>query len=97
MRTHASPVESELAALRAEVERVDEAIVALVAERVRLAQRIGVAKRAAGSPTLDPAREAAVVRRNAELARDHGLPADEVREIFWRVIGLCRRAQVDAP
>ncbi|MBX6366066.1 MAG: chorismate mutase, partial [Gemmatimonadetes bacterium] len=58
-------------------------------------QRIGAANRAAGLPTLDPAREAAVVRRAGALAREHGLEAEAVRGIFWHLIGLSRRAQAE--
>ena len=40
-------------------------LVALIARRTELARRTGEAKRAAGKPTLDPAREAVVIRRAA--------------------------------
>ena len=86
------PAES-LAALRDDIERVDARLVALIAERVRLARAVGDAKRALGRPTIDPAREAAVVRHAGELARDAGLDEGEVREVFWRLIALSRRAQ----
>jgi chorismate mutase len=83
----------ELARLRAEIERVDRELIALIAERVQLARRTAAAKRAAGSPILDPAREATVVRRAAALARSAGVAEEEVREIFWHLVGLSRRAQ----
>lgn len=83
-----------LAHLRAEIERVDTAIIALLAERVSLARAVGESKRAAGMQTLDHAREAAVVRRAVELGRDAGLDEEEVRSVFWRVIGMSRRAQM---
>lgn len=82
-----------LAALREQLERVDRELVRLMAERVRLAREIGAAKRDAGMPTLDPAREAAVVRRAAALAREHDLDEEEVRAVFWKLIGGARRAQ----
>ncbi|GLC23628.1 chorismate mutase [Roseisolibacter agri] len=83
-----------LARLRQEIEAVDAQLVALVAARTRLAADIGAAKRALGRPTLDPVREAAVVRRAAELARDAGLADEEaVRAIFWQLMALARRAQ----
>jgi chorismate mutase len=83
-----------LARLRHEIETVDAQLVALVAARTRLAADIGAAKRALGRPTLDPVREAAVVRRAAELARDAGLADEEaVRAIFWQLMALARRAQ----
>jgi chorismate mutase / prephenate dehydratase len=83
------------AALRAEIERIDRALIGLIAERVTVARRVGAAKRAAGLPTLDPAREAAVVRRAGELAREAGLADEDVRYIFWHLIGLSRRAQME--
>jgi chorismate mutase/prephenate dehydrogenase len=81
--------------VRAEIERIDRAMIALIAERVRLAREVGVAKRARGLPILDPAREAAVVRRAGSLAREAGLPDDDVRYIYWHLIGLSRRAQME--
>ena len=59
---------------------------------------LGVAlrdKKVAGLPTLDPAREAEVIRRAAALAREVGLSDEKVRDIFWHVIGLSRAVQVD--
>ncbi len=88
--------EAELLHIRQEIERVDHALIALIAERVSLAERVGVAKRALGLPVLDPAREAAVVRRAGTVARDAGLQDEDVRYIFWHLIGLSRRAQMEA-
>jgi chorismate mutase len=89
-----SPAPStELSRLRSEIERVDRDLVALIAERVRLAREIGAAKRESGQPTLDPAREAEVVRRAGTLAREAGLPDERVREIFWQLISLAREVQ----
>jgi chorismate mutase len=85
----------ELAWLRAEIERVDRELVAQLAERVALAGRIGAAKRALGLPTLDPPREAFIVRRAGEAAREAGLPDEDVRYLFWHVIGMSRRAQME--
>jgi chorismate mutase len=86
---------ADLMRLREEIERIDRELIRLIGERVRLARSVGVAKRAADLPTLDPAREAAVVRRAAALARESGLDDDDVRYIFWHLIGLARRAQLE--
>jgi len=85
----------ELAWLRTEIERVDRALVALITERVELAGRIGAAKRALGLPTLDPPREAFVVRRAGELAREAGIPDEDVRYLFWHLIAMSRRVQME--
>jgi Chorismate mutase len=86
----------ELASCRARIGEVDSDIVALLAERVALAKRTSALKRAASLPLLDPRREAEVIRRAGELAREHGLDAEPVRQIFWQIIGLSRRAQESA-
>lgn len=90
-----SAPEAELLRLRAEIERVDRTLIARIAERVALARQVGAAKRALGMPTLDPAREAAVVRRAGMLAREAGLADEDVRYLFWHLIGLSRRAQME--
>ena len=83
----------ELLALRAEIERVDEAIVFLIDQRMRLARRVGELKRSVGLGVLDSRREAAVVDRAGALARDRGLDGDAVRDVFWRLIEMARGAQ----
>jgi chorismate mutase len=82
---------TELAQCRGEIEDLDRRLVALLAERVTLGRRT------AGLPILDPQREAEVIRRAVGNARAHGLPIEAVREIFWHVVGLSRRAQEGAP
>jgi chorismate mutase len=65
--------ESErLEALRKRIMEVDEALVDLIEERKALVLAVGRLKAAAGLPVLDPSREAAVVRRAAEMARARG-------------------------
>lgn len=80
---------------RQEIESLDRELVALLARRVAVSKEIGNAKKAAGLPTLDPAREAEVIRRAAGMAREAGLNDEKVRDIFWHVIGLSRAVQVD--
>ena len=41
-------------------------------------------------------REAEVIRRAGERAREHGLVIEGVRQIFWQIIALSRRAQETA-
>jgi chorismate mutase len=86
---------AELAEARASIERIDREIVERIVERVALARRVGPLKRALGMPLLDPPREAAVVRRAALLAREAGVAGEEVRALFWQLVGLCRRAQTE--
>lgn len=96
-----SPPKSRDAALdalgrcRQQIEGLDRDLVSLLAKRVALSKEIGAMKKVAGLPTLDPAREAEVIRRAASMAREVGLSDEKVRDIFWHVIGLSRAVQVD--
>ena len=82
-----------LAACRDAIARLDHEIITLLGRRLLLGKRTGVLKKTAGLPILDPTREAAVIRRATESARDAGLPTEAVREIFWQIGGMSRRAQ----
>lgn len=93
-RERAAAVE-ELARRRRDLEALDRDLIALLGRRVEQSREIGALKRLAGLPTLDPAREAEVIRRAATMAREHGLPDEKVRDIFWHIIGLSREAQVE--
>jgi chorismate mutase len=90
------PALEELSRCREEIERIDRDIIALLARRLTLGKRTGDLKRDAGLPILDPTREAAVIRRVTEEAREAGLPPEPIREVFWQIVGMSRRAQ-EAP
>lgn len=77
------------------IDRLDEALVMILAERCAIASAAAQAKRAAGQPIMDPAREAAVVRRAAELARTAGMDDEAVRRLFWLVVGMARSTQLE--
>jgi chorismate mutase len=83
----------ELAECRSQIEEIDVKRVALLAERMALGQRTAGLKRSAGLPILDPRREAEVIRRAVAAARERALPTEPIRQIFWHIVGLSRRAQ----
>ena len=85
----------ELRRIRDDIENIDRELIRLIRARVDLARQVGIAKREHGLPILDPAREAAIVRRAGELAREAGLADEDVRYLFWHLIGLSRRAQME--
>lgn len=88
---------AELTTCRAEIEKIDRQLVELIAARMALGRRTATIKRAAGLPILDPQREAEVIRRAVTTAREHDLPVEGVREMFWQIVGLSRRAQEELP
>lgn len=79
--------------LREEIGRVDAELIGVLARRMALVREIGAVKAAHGLPVLDPAREAAVVSRASALARDAGLPEDDVRMLYWQLMAIARRVQ----
>ena len=86
-------VREALARLRAEIERIDRELVQLLGQRVQLARQVGAVKQRAGMPALDAEREAAVRARAGDAALALGLPPEEVRALFDRIIEVSRRAQ----
>jgi chorismate mutase len=85
----------QLVALRDEIEALDATLIDTIAQRMTLAKEIRIVKQRAGQPVLDPAREAAVVSRASSRARAAGLPEDEIRALYWRLMALARRVQVE--
>lgn len=81
--------------LRDQLDQADSALVELLARRCGLARAIADVKTRAGLPIVDPAREAAVVRRAAEQARARAVDEEAVRRIFWSVIDLARRIELE--
>jgi len=93
--TSKTAVSPALAELREELGAIDAELVALLSRRIGVARRIGEAKRAAHLATLDTRREAQVVAAAARRARQAGLSEEAVRDIFWPIVAMCRRAQQD--
>ncbi len=87
------PERAELDRLREQIAAVDDALVDLIARRLRLAARIGEIKEAIQLPVLDPAREAEVVRRAAAGARERGADPELVRAVLWQIIDHARGVQ----
>ena len=96
-RTLAMPLpspacEAALGAYRERIDAIDDALVALLAERAELALRLGHVKAAAGQPVYAPAREAAVLDRVSGLARGP-LDAPAVARLFEAIIAETRAAE----
>lgn len=83
-RSTAMPPETDLASLRAEIDRIDDRLVDLLIERVAVVARIAAAKgdRQRGGLALRPAREAVILRRLVARAGSR-LPATTLVRM-WR-------------
>ena len=89
-----------LCALRDRIDALDDRIIDLLAERIRVAHEVAACKRAHGIPARLPDRIQAVMERCARTGAAHGLDRDYVRAL-WAVIieETCRIEErlLDAP
>jgi len=83
--------------LRAELRRVDLALVAVLAERHDLVERLWDHKRAVGRPLEDRRQEARVLAAARKNARRRGLSPKHVEEILRAVIAEGKRRASAAP
>ncbi len=72
--------------LRTELGQIDKDILALVARRQAVAQKIGAIKREIGMPTRDFRQERDVVERARKAATEHGLPPSLGEELVLALI-----------
>ena len=82
------PEEDAIPVARAEIDALDDRLLALLEERAQLAQRIGAEKQKEGSRTFAvPEREAQILRRLQEQASV--LPPAAVSAIYREIISAC--------
>jgi chorismate mutase len=87
------PVTSpDLEALRRSIDSVDQQILTLLHDRVRLVMQVGEYKRERGIPVYDPARERALLDRLCKAA-EPPLDAETIRRIFERLVDESRRLE----
>ncbi|MGQ0509240.1 MAG: prephenate dehydratase [Betaproteobacteria bacterium] len=79
--------EADIAALRAEIDALDDRLLESINRRAALARRIGELK--AGAPAYRPEREAAILRRMA-AANKGPLASGRIAGVFREVISACR-------
>ncbi|MEP6764427.1 MAG: chorismate mutase [Gemmatimonadaceae bacterium] len=82
-----------LSDLRDSIARIDESIVQLLVDRVKIGQQIAMVKCSADIPIHDAEQESRVIQRSVKRAHDLALPDDDVRKLFCRIIGMTRRAE----
>ena len=83
--------------IRTRVDRIDREIVHLLQSRYEHAKLLGEIKRAKGLSLRDQGRERQVLRRVQGMARELGLPARDVKEIFGHIFELSLRVQNPLP
>jgi chorismate mutase-like protein len=77
---------------RKKIDELDRQIVALINERAKAAQAIGLLKQANAAPIYEPAREK-VIFQNVRAANHGPLPDIELTHIYERIIDVMRAMQ----
>ena len=77
---------ADLDALREQIRKLDEEIVARAAERVELARRVGEIKREQALPTVDFAQERLVLERARAAALERGLAPEIAEDMLAQLI-----------
>lgn len=72
--------------LRRQIDRIDDRIIDLLAERFALLREVAAYKRPRGIPVVIPERIEEVVERCAARGAQRGLDAQMLRDIYRRVI-----------
>lgn len=82
--------------LRRSIMDCDRELILILRRRLDLVRKIGDLKASLGFPVTDPKREAAVVRRAAELAREAELDEELIRNLMWQIMSSSRTRQYSA-
>ena len=84
-------VASQVEELRADVDTIDAAIVAMLAERFRVTHRIGLLKAQAGFASADMRRESTQIAALRDKADDYGLDPDLAEAYLHLVADAAKR------
>ncbi len=84
----------DLKDLRREVDEVDERILHLLADRIKICEAIGTTKKEQGLPVKDEAREKAVYVRLRKLAEELALDPVQVEAVYREIVNMCSSVQL---
>jgi len=83
----------DLKELRRKIDAVDEQILALLSERVKIASKIGSAKKKQGVPIRDVDRENEVYQHIKEKGARLGLDSMQVEAVYREIVNMCSSVQ----
>ncbi|MCH8863499.1 MAG: chorismate mutase [Proteobacteria bacterium] len=78
--------DAKLDDLRASIDNIDAALVAILAERFKITQRVGEYKAAQGLPAADPEREVVQIARLRRLAKEANLDPEFTEKFLQFII-----------
>lgn len=78
-------VPDELLALRAQIDRIDEEMLDLLAQRFGITAKVGALKARSGLDSVDPVREQEKLDRLRGLAEDRDLNSEFILDLFQTI------------
>ena len=78
---------------RKHIDRIDTALIAILAERMSLMPEIGEYKKKNKIPITDEKREIEIMKRLKKIGRDYGLDEGFVEEAFLSIFNEAKRIQ----
>jgi chorismate mutase len=79
--------------LRKRIDNVDEQILRLLSERVKVCELIGSVKKEHGLSIKDAYRESEVYAHVKQMAVESALDPAQVEEVYRQIINMCHSAQ----
>jgi len=79
---------------RKKLDSIDDSILTLLSQRMRLAREVALVKKAGGARLRDRTREARLLARLNDRAAAEGLPADAVLRVFQEILNLSFHEQI---
>lgn len=79
--------------LRSQIDAIDHAIVAKIAERLQIVQKIGEYKKQEGITVLDPNREAKLYIKLHQLSQEYNVPLELITHIYDYIMNHSRGMQ----
>jgi chorismate mutase / prephenate dehydratase len=79
--------------LRKEIDDLDEQIIRFLADRVKVCEEIGAAKKAQGLPVKDKVREEEVYKKIRAQSAKLGLAPVRVEAVYREIVNMCSSVQ----
>ena len=79
--------------LRKKVDEIDAKLVRLIAERIRISEKIGEEKKRQGKQIGDPERERKVLQNVRRIARDKKISKEDIESIYQQIMAASKKVQ----
>jgi len=83
----------ELKRKRKEIDRIDQKLLILLNQRLRIAQEIGKIKKETGKKIYDPKREKEILEK-LKIKNKGPMKEEDLKKVFNIIIKVCRKFQI---